>query len=98
MGAMTDYPNIKRVLSTVFNCEDGLSLGIAKALYVRSQKTSSNAAELKRELREALSDSSVSWKYLLCNDDYEVIDVDSEEEARRFVVEVLWEPLKAAAG
>lgn len=95
---MTDYPNIKRVLSTVFNCEDGLSLDVAKGLYVRSQKFSPSAAEFKRELREALSDPSVSWKYLLCNDAYEVIDAESEEEARRFAVEVLWEPLEAATG
>jgi hypothetical protein len=93
---MTDYPNIRRVLSTVFNCEDGLSIDVAKGLYVRSQKTSPNAVEFKRELREALDDPSVSWKNLLCNDGYEVIDVESEEEARKFAVEVLWEPLAAA--
>jgi hypothetical protein len=94
---MTDYPDIERVLSTFFNCEDGLSLDVAKDLYVRSQKSSPNSAEFRRELLEALNDLSVSWKYLLCNDDYEVIDAESEEDARRFAVEVLWEPLEAAA-
>lgn len=93
---MTDYPNIRRVLSTVFNCEDGLSIDVAKGLYVRSQNASPSAAEFKRELREALDDPSVSWKHLLCNDDYEVIDAESEQEARKFAVEVLWEPLAAA--
>lgn len=95
---MTEYPNIKRILSTVYNCDNGLSLDVAKRLYVRSQKTSPGAAELKRELREALNDPSVSWKYLLCNDGYEVIDVESEEEARKFAVEVLWEPIDVTSG
>ncbi|GLQ98670.1 hypothetical protein [Dyella mobilis] len=95
---MTDYPNIRRVLSTVFNCEDGLSLDVVKGLYVRSQVSSANAAEFRRELRDALNDPFVSWKHLLCNNDYEVFDAESEEDARRFAVEVLWEPLEVEAG
>lgn len=93
---MTDYPNIKRIVSTFFNCEDGLSLDVAKGLYVRSLRSSPKSAEFRRELVEALNDPSVSWKYLLCNDGYEVIDAESEEDARRFAVEVLWEPLEVA--
>ena len=90
---MTNYPSIRRVLSTVFNCEDGLSLDVAKSLYARSQASSPNMTEFKRELREALNNPSVSWKHLLCNDDYEVIDAESEEDARKFAVEVLWVPI-----
>jgi len=30
---------------------------------------------------------------MLLNDDYEVLDFDTEEEAKEFVERVLWEPI-----
>jgi hypothetical protein len=93
---MTDYPNIRRVLATVFNCEDGLSLDVAKRLYARSVAASPAGTDLRRELAQAIEDLSVSWRQMLCNESYEVLDADSEEEARAFAIELLWEPLQAA--
>lgn len=94
---MKDYPNIRRVLATAFNCEDGLSLDVAKRLYARSVASSPAGAGLVRELERAFEDTSVSWRQMLCNESYEVIDASSEEEARAFAIEALWEPLRTAS-
>ncbi|WP_081644709.1 hypothetical protein [Arenimonas oryziterrae] len=90
---MHKYPHISSALKTIFNCEDGLSVDVATALYRRNAENSGYISELKAELEAAFSDYSTSWKGALLNDAYEVFDAESEEEARDYAKQILWDPI-----
>ena len=90
---MTSFPVLAYMLKTVFSVETGLSEDAAIRMYVRSAKNSNEVDLLKNELQAAFSDPAVSWRELLLNDEYEVYDASSEEEAIAFAKRVLWEPL-----
>ncbi len=49
---------------------------------------------MKHELSEAFGDGSISWRAMLNNDEYEVLDFETEEEARAYVKRILWDPLE----
>jgi hypothetical protein len=91
---MITYPNIIHCLRTLFNAEDGLSEDAAQGLYMRSIESSGRKAALVQELKAALVDQSFSWKSALFNDEYEVFDAASEEEARDYARNLLWEPIQ----
>lgn len=90
---MKDFPNIAHMLRTAYNAEDGLSEDASIRLYQRAAAGGDKRAQLEAELRAAFSRTDVSWRELLCNDDYEVADVETEEEARAHARRILWEPL-----
>lgn len=90
---MNRFPTLTYMLKTVFTVEAGLSEGAAIRMYVRSAKNSNEVELLKSELQAAFSDPAVSWREMLLNDEYEVYDASSEEEAIAFAKRVLWEPL-----
>lgn len=81
------------MLRTVFNAEDGLSEGQSIRLYLRLAAQAGTLDTLKAELKTAFSHPETRWRHLLSNEDYEVIDVDSEAEAREHVHRILWVPL-----
>ena len=91
---MERYPRIVKTLRTIFNAEDGLSLDVSKRLYVRYVTDSPALAGFKAELSEALADPTVSWKRMLHNEEYEIHDAATEQEAKAFVSEILWAPLE----
>ncbi len=86
-----DLPRVRQVLSTIFNRKSGVSISDAKLRLRRGNWPFSE--ELKLELELALSDTSRSWKELVCNDSYEVFEAESDEDARDFVITALWEPV-----
>lgn len=90
---MNKYPNIIYVLKTIFVVDFGFPEDMAISLYKESLQSSGKVDDMKQELTEAFSDESISWKEMLLNDDYEVLDLDTEEEAKEFVERVLWEPI-----
>jgi hypothetical protein len=90
---MNDYPTIARILRTVFNGEDGLSEEASIRLYQRFSTDGDNRDRLEAELRAAFARDDVSWRQMLCNPDYEVVDLETEEEARKHARRILWEPL-----
>lgn len=90
---MTDFPTITHMLRTAYNAEDGLSEDASIRLYQRAYAAGDNRAKLVAELREAFSRSDVSWRQMLCNDDFEVVDLETEEEAREHACRILWEPI-----
>ncbi len=92
---MPDYPRIKHALHTFFNAEDGLSEEVSRRLLARSMRTPEAMASFMRELQAALADPELSWRSMLFNDEYEVVDALSEAEAREFVQRNLVEPLAA---
>ena len=90
---MTDFPTIAHMLRTAYNAEDGLSEDASIRLYQRASTADENRAKLEAELREAFSRNDVSWRQMLCNDDFEVADVETEEEAWAHARRILWEPI-----
>ena len=89
---MGRYPLIENALRTLFNAEDGLSLEVSKRLYGRSRSPGA-LLDLKEELQRAFRDPSVSWQQMLCNERYEVRDLEGEDEAKAFAHEILVAPL-----
>jgi hypothetical protein len=90
---MENYPIIVQMLRTAFNAEDGLSQEVAIRLYKRAVESRDLTESLKQELKEAFSNASVSWKSLLLNQEFEVFDADSEEQARDYAIKILWDPI-----
>ncbi|MDT0140812.1 hypothetical protein [Acidovorax sp. PRC11] len=81
------------MLRTAYNAEDGLSEDASIRLYQRASGAGDNRTKLEVELREAFSRNDVSWRQLLCNDDFEVADIETEDEAREHARKILWEPI-----
>jgi len=90
---MKEFQNIAAMLKTSFNAEDGLSEDVAIRLYRKAALSSGKLEALKQELEIAFSSNEVSWKFFLFNDDYEVFDAETEEEAREYARRILWKPL-----
>jgi hypothetical protein len=90
---MSDFPQVSRVLKTFFNTEDGLSEDVAIRMYQRANASSANREAYEAELIEAFANGQVSWKNLLLNDDFEVFDAASEDEAREYARKILWVPI-----
>jgi len=81
------------MLRTIFNAKDGLSEEVSIRLYQRAVAQSGTRDKLKAELKAAFSNPETSWRHLLCNDDYEVLDFETEAEAREHALRILWEPI-----
>ncbi|WP_303293770.1 hypothetical protein [Marinobacter sp. ST-43] len=47
-------------------------------------------ADIKEELRQLFQDEPTSWIELLENDGYVVYPADSEDDAKEYVIEHLW--------
>ncbi len=90
---MNDFPEIKYVLSAIFSIQTGLSEDSAKAMFRRALENRDWRLRLERELIDAFSSTHTSWKMLLCNDQYEVFEPESDTEARSYLASILWEPV-----
>ena len=90
---MPDFPLIRLMLRTTFNAEDGLDEALSVSLYQANTRSAEIRSRLLPELERAFSDTRVSWRELLCNEDYEVVDVETEDEARAQARRWLWDPL-----
>lgn len=88
-----EYENIRHMLKTVFVADFSLSEDVAVQIYVDSLKSSGKTEEMKIELAEAFEDENISWRNMLVNEEYEVLEFESEEEARAYVKRILWDPL-----
>jgi hypothetical protein len=93
---MANFPTLRYMLKTVFSTEVGLSESAAIRIYLSAARDGNEVGLLKDELERSFVEPEVSWRELLLNDEYEVIDASSEEEARSFAKRVLWEPLFSA--
>ncbi len=93
---MERYARIATILQTVFNAEDGLSPETSRRLYARTILASAALVGFKEELAQAFADPTVSWKQMLCNDHYEVLDAETEQQAKEFAFQLLLAPLLEA--
>lgn len=91
---MNSFENVVHMLKTVFNVDSGLSEDAAIRIYQRTAQSSGKLGRIREELGQGLNDPGVSWRTLLLNDDYEVFDAETEDEARAYAVKILWEPLQ----
>ncbi|PPU76640.1 hypothetical protein XcuCFBP2542_09425 [Xanthomonas cucurbitae] len=73
----------------MFNAEDGLSLAVSCGLYARSVRSSPAFRDLKEELARAFADQNLSWKELLSNERYEVVELETEDDAKAFAHRIL---------
>lgn len=80
------------MLCTVHNAEDGLSEHVSIRPYQRLSATSDTRMQLEAELRSAFASDGFSWRHMLCNDDFEVADLETEDEAREYAYKILWKP------
>lgn len=87
------YVNLSCFLKTVFSADFGFSETVAIELYKEAVGNAGKRREVEKELLEAFEDESVSWKEILLNDECEVMDFDSEDEARAYAKRVLWDPI-----
>jgi|JPYU01.1.fsa_nt_gi hypothetical protein len=94
MKDMNRFENVVHMLRTVFNVDSGLSEDAAIKIYRRAAQSSGKLESLREELRQGFGDPEVSWRRLLSNEDYEVFDAETEDEARSYALRVLWEPLQ----
>lgn len=95
---MNEFPTIIHMLRTVYNAEDGLSYDVSVRLYQRAATVEDNKGKLHAELLEAFSKDDLSWRQILCNEEYEVADIETESEAREYARKLLWDPLFKKGG
>ena len=89
------YENIRYMLKTVFSADFGMQEKVAKSIYLGSLKSSGKVDEMRAELIAALEDENISWRAMLLNDEYEVLEFETEEEAIEYVKRVLLDPLNS---
>jgi hypothetical protein len=87
---MIDYPKIRNILSAVFSISTGLSDDAQSAMLRRSLSNPEWRTSFQKELQAAATNPQTSWVELLSNEKYEVVDADSEEEARAIAMSLLW--------
>jgi hypothetical protein len=87
---MERYPEIRRILSIAFSIETGLSDDAASAMLRRALQSSEWRRRFEAELIDAFSSSQTNWSELLFNDDYEVLEADTENQARAHAAALLW--------
>jgi hypothetical protein len=90
---MTKYPNIEHALSTAFSVDLALPEDKAIAMYVRSASSGNRLDALKCELRLAFNDPALTWVAMLANEQYEAYYADTESEARKHALRILWQPI-----
>ncbi|MEQ4338820.1 hypothetical protein ABNM62_10090 [Pseudomonas syringae] len=86
------YNNIRHTLKTVFCSDFNLTEDVID-IYVNSLNSSGKTDEMRYELAEFLRDQNVSWRDMLVNDEYEVLDFETEQEAKDYIKRILWQPL-----
>lgn len=90
---MIEIDGVVHMLKAIFNVDSSLSEEAAINIYRRAAQSSEKLEALREELDYALSDPSVSWKALLANSDYEVLDAETEQQAKSYAIRILLEPL-----
>lgn len=86
---------LENILANVFSADVGLAeSGISAALEVIRLNPDRRELEgIIRNFEELLAQNNVGWRGLLDNEAYEVAILESEEEAKAFILENLMKPL-----
>jgi len=89
---MNHFPEIRHTLAAVFAVDIGLSEVARRECLERLLQSAEWKRAFELELREAFAHTDTCWSKLLFNDRYEVVEADSETEARARAADMLWEP------
>lgn len=87
---MKDYEYIESVLANIFNVSVGYTE--EEAIDELKKDLASNDIfndGIKSELKQSLSDSSISWLHL-CSQ-YNVCQADNEADAKLYIKKILWD-------
>ncbi|OPE58718.1 hypothetical protein BTW15_18240 [Pseudomonas syringae pv. tomato] len=87
------HRNIRHMLKTVFCSDFNLPENVAINIYINSLNFSSKKHEMMRKLADCFDDQDISWRGLLANDEYEVLNFETEQEAKSYIRRVLWASL-----
>lgn len=77
---------VRNILSSAFYRQTDLDAKSEKLLYEQALQASDN---LRAEIKSALKDSSVDWKEMLLNSEYEVYEAADSEDAIRYARRIL---------
>lgn len=88
---MKKYSSIINLLQSIFSVDVGLERNSEIAILDRILKDDFQRREIESELLGLFSDSSVSWVELLDNESYLVYPADDEDDAKTYMVEILWD-------
>lgn len=86
---MESYKLIRSVLGGIYGAQVGLNDEEAAEALKKDLQYAPFHEGLEAELKKAFSDPSVSWVKLM--NDCEVSFFETEEEARLFATEILWD-------
>lgn len=86
---MESYKLIQSVLGGIYGAQIGLDDDEALAAFQKDLLQEKFREGIERELKEAFSDSSLSWVKLM--DECEVSYFETEEEAKEVAKELLWD-------
>jgi hypothetical protein len=88
---MSNYPTLRDILGAAFAIGIGLSDAAQRRFLERALSSGEWRARFDGELLDALSNDQTSWRELLSNDAYEVVEAESEAEARAIAISLLWD-------
>lgn len=88
---MKKYSSIINLLQSISSVDVGLERNSEIAILDRILKDDFQRREIESELVGLFSDSSVSWVELLDNESYLVYPADDEDDAKTYMVEILWD-------
>jgi len=83
------YPLIGSVLGGIYSANVGYSDEEAKNELKKDLKHPPFKEKFMNELRQAFTDSSLSWANMF--DEFEVMHIESEEEAKDIAKKYLWD-------
>jgi len=83
---MKEYPALRNILSSLFSVQTGLDDESARLAFLRAIESDQ---ELESEISSALIDAGIRWKEMLFNEEYEVFEAETENEARAYAAEIL---------
>ncbi|WP_442497245.1 hypothetical protein [Methylobacter sp. sgz302048] len=86
---MESYKLIQSVLGGIYGAQVGLDDDEAIAAFKMDLQQPEFRKGIEKELKQAFSDPSISWVKLM--DECEVAYFDTEEDAKSFAKELLWD-------
>ena len=88
---MSDYLYIRKTLAGIFASDIALSREAQQGMLERSLVHRERREAFRDELRKAVLDETTPWLELLANENYEVGDAISNEDAKHQILAMLWQ-------
>jgi len=86
-----NYLSIRNLLESIFSVDVGLEESDALVVLGRVLGDEFQRGEIEKELCQLFRDRYVSWMELLDNESYVVYPADDEDDAKAYMVKILWD-------